>query len=72
MQPSNSDFKHSEIMRRILGALNGDIEKAAAVYAALEDVGLLPRKSNEDDWPALKYARSFAHNEIRKHSHLIS
>ena len=64
-------MRHSKVMRTILVALKMDVERAAAVYAALEQAGLLPRDSNVENWPALRYARSLAHNEVRKHSHLM-
>lgn len=71
MQPGNGDLSHSEIMRRILKVLDEDVEKSAAVYAVLEGGGLWPRDRNVENWSSLEYARSLAHNEIRKHSHLI-
>jgi hypothetical protein len=58
-------------MRRILRVLDKDVEKSAAVYAVLEDGGLWPRESNVENWTSLTYARSLAHNEIRKHLDLI-
>jgi hypothetical protein len=63
-------MSHAEIMRRILRVVDKDIEKAAAVYAILEDP-LWPRESNVESWSSLTYARSDAHNEIRKHADLI-
>jgi hypothetical protein len=63
-------MEHSEIMRYILRALNKDVEQSAAVYAILEE-RLWPRDSNVENWSAVRYARSLAHNEIRKHSDLV-
>jgi hypothetical protein len=62
---------HSEIMRRLLRVLDGDVEKSAAVYAVLEEERILPRTSNVENWSPLTYARSFAHNELRKHAALV-
>jgi hypothetical protein len=62
---------HSEIMRRIMRVLDEDVEKSAAIYAVLEESGLLPRDSNVENWSPLTYARSFAHSEIRKHPELV-
>ena len=63
--------RHSEIMRRILRVLDEDVERSAAVYAVLEEIGLLPRESNVEDWSPLTYARSLAHNEMRKHRDMV-
>jgi hypothetical protein len=62
---------HSEVMRRILRVLDEDVEKSAAVYAVLEETGLLPRGSNVESWSPLTYARSLAQNEMRKHPKLV-
>jgi hypothetical protein len=40
----------SEIMRRILRALDKDVEKSASTYAVLEEGGLWPRESNVENW----------------------
>lgn len=61
----------SEIMRHILKVLSGDKHKAAAVYAVLEERGVVARNSNVENWPYLRYALSLANNELRKHPHLI-
>lgn len=65
------NLNHSEIMRRILRVLDEDVEKSAAIYAVLEEIGLLPRDSNVENWSPLTYARSLAHNEMRKHPELV-
>jgi len=58
-------MEHGDIMRHILRALGEDVERAALVYAILEEK-LWPRESNVENWSSLTYSRSLAHNEIRK------
>lgn len=67
----NNIMEHGEIMRHILRALNKDAEQSAAVYAILEE-HLWPRDSNVENWSALRYATSLAHDEIRKNSARIN
>ena len=71
MEDEMANPNHSEIMRRILRVLDEDVEKSAAIYAVLEEAGLLPRGSNVENWSPLTYARSLAQNEMRKHPELV-
>ncbi len=64
-------MRKSEIMRRILVAVGQEPNTAGKVWAVLEEANLVRRERNTRGLKSATYGRTFAHNEIRKHSHMI-